>query len=859
MAVVQIPNLPPVLTLAGTAQFEIVQAGVSLRASALQIAQYVAEQYPAPGVTLINTTAPITGGVINSTGTIGLAAAGVTNTYLASMPGGTVKANLTGSPTEPTDVTPSALLDLFSNLQGSLLYRSAGGWTALAPGGDGNVLVTKGLSANPSWGIPTTMNVTATLPLITVGSDIQLTTVPATLGGTGNTTYVTGDLLYASSPTTLARLPGAAIGNVLLSGGVGAPPTYGKAAGAAIALGVGTTTVSSGTSKGILYNNAESLGNLATVNNGILITDGTGTPIMTATTDAIINTVSVGKGISTGGGSANGTDTLLGLEALSTPNTGYLNTGVGYRALKSLTGVTGGYTNVAIGALAMFSTTIGLENAAVGYRVLYSNIDGYQNSVLGSNAMYNNTGGYNNSAVGMYALFSNTGSISVPNGFSNSAFGFSALYGNTTGTRNTGIGSNAALNNTTGSFNTVIGMNALFDMTVGSTNTVVGYNTAAGILTGDGNTIIGANVTGLSSTLTNTVILANGAGAQRLFVDSAGLMGIGTSVPTAKLQLTGGDFYVSSGSIGIGINTLTGYSLRLGRNITGSTTSHGIFSGGSVQSDVTGAAYMIRTQPTLQAAAFTLAFLYHFAATQGTLGAGSSNSVQYGYFSDSSLIGATNNYGHYAENTAAVTSGKTAYGFYSNVNIASGGGTAWGYYAGGTAPNRFNSDLLIYGGTAIPPGGTTGSGYKFSSTTNFGIFFNSGAPTLSAARGSLTLRSDGVPSYNTNGTTGWEELTTLSTSQTLTNKTLGAPTISGAIAIPSGVNQRAGSTTLVGGTVAVTNTSVTANTVVLLTRKTAGGTVGNMTYVISAGVGFTINSDNALDTSTVSYFLLEVP
>jgi hypothetical protein len=70
----------------------------------------------------------------------------------------------------------------------------------------------------------------------------------------------------------------------------------------------------------------------------------------------------------------------------------------------------------------------------------------------------------------------------------------------------------------------------------------------------------------------------------------------------------------------------------------------------------------------------------------------------------------------------------------------------------------------IYNATAIPAGGTAGSGYLFSSTSNFGRFFGSGAPTLTAAQGSLYQRSDANVSaplyYNTNGTTGWGALAT---------------------------------------------------------------------------------------------------
>ena len=67
--------------------------------------------------------------------------------------------------------------------------------------------------------------------------------------------------------------------------------------------------------------------------------------------------------------------------------------------------------------------------------------------------------------------------------------------------------------------------------------------------------------------------------------------------------------------------------------------------------------------------------------------------------------------------------------------------------------------------TAIPAGGTTGAGVKVSTTSNFGVFFGSGAPTLSAAKGSLYLRSDGSTTndrmyVNTNGTTTWTAVTT---------------------------------------------------------------------------------------------------
>jgi len=78
--------------------------------------------------------------------------------------------------------------------------------------------------------------------------------------------------------------------------------------------------------------------------------------------------------------------------------------------------------------------------------------------------------------------------------------------------------------------------------------------------------------------------------------------------------------------------------------------------------------------------------------------------------------------------------------------------------------------------------------------------------------------------------------------------------------IATGANARMGvSAALVGGTLAVANTSATANTRIFLTYNTPDIVAhqGSLSYVINAGVGFTINSSNAADTSTVNWLLIE--
>jgi hypothetical protein len=59
-------------------------------------------------------------------------------------------------------------------------------------------------------------------------SQVTSGTLGVTQGGTGFSSYSVGDLIYADTTTSFAKLAGVATGNVLLSGGLGAAPLYGK-------------------------------------------------------------------------------------------------------------------------------------------------------------------------------------------------------------------------------------------------------------------------------------------------------------------------------------------------------------------------------------------------------------------------------------------------------------------------------------------------------------------------------------------------------------------------------------------------------------------------------------------------------
>ena len=147
MANTTIPNLPAATSLDGTEQLEVVQNGTSKRVTADQIAA-LAENTQGT-VTQINTGGALVGGPITTTGTISLPPDAVTNVYLAEMPANTLKANITGLTANPTDITPSQLLDTFSSAEGAMLYRGVSAWQELAPGSNNQYLYTNG--NNPQW------------------------------------------------------------------------------------------------------------------------------------------------------------------------------------------------------------------------------------------------------------------------------------------------------------------------------------------------------------------------------------------------------------------------------------------------------------------------------------------------------------------------------------------------------------------------------------------------------------------------------------------------------------------------------------------------------------------------------------
>ena len=123
-------------------------------------------------------------------------------------------------------------------------------------------------------------------------------TTPATTGGTGLTSYAIGDLLYADSTTTLAKLADVAVNNVLTSGGVGAAPAWGKVGISALSAtgtpsattylrGDNTWATVTGGGTGTVTSVAAGNGmNFTTITATGTVTMGTPTTLTTSTTNA---------------------------------------------------------------------------------------------------------------------------------------------------------------------------------------------------------------------------------------------------------------------------------------------------------------------------------------------------------------------------------------------------------------------------------------------------------------------------------------------------------------------------------------------------------------------------------------------
>ena len=192
---------------------------------------------------------------------------------------------------------------------GAVPYGTGTAYAFTAAGTAGQILQSNGASA-PTWANLSSLGVSSfsagttgfTPSTATTGAVTLAGTLNAVNGGTGQSSYAVGDLLYASTTTALSKLADVATGNTLISGGVSTAPSWGK---------IGLTTHVSGT--------------LPTANGGTNLTSFTSGGVVYASSTSALTTGSalVFDGTNLGVGAGNiGVASGKGFVLTSTPTTG---------------------------------------------------------------------------------------------------------------------------------------------------------------------------------------------------------------------------------------------------------------------------------------------------------------------------------------------------------------------------------------------------------------------------------------------------------------------------------------------------------------------------------------------------------
>jgi len=399
------------------------------------------------------------------------------------------------------------------------------------------------------------------------------TAVSAPLGGTGQTSYAVGDLIYADTTTSLAKLADVAVGNALISGGVGSAPSYGK---------IGLATHVSGTlpvaNGGTGVTSSTGTGSVVLSDSPTLVTPALGTPASGVVTN-LTGTASININGTVGATTAStGSFTSLAYSTTLTGGTGIVNLGSG-QFYKDASG------NVGIGTSspAALLDINGSSGWAGGTTGNVANIKGANATVtqggnlrvLASTAFGADIGGSialgGQYTSGFYLDFAQI-SGRKENATDNNTAGYLAFATRTNGgntTERMRIDSSGNVGIGTSSPNGLLHVNGTINIgsqTQNSTSTALLENR----VTSDPSTTARAAITlgttaGTSSSDSYIAFTTNQYGvsrAERMRIDPSGNVGIGTSAPVTKLNL---------------IDALSGGQLLVATNQTDATEKYGTF------------------------------------------------------------------------------------------------------------------------------------------------------------------------------------------------------------------------------------------------------------------------------------------
>ena len=447
---------------------------------------------PSGTVTNVTGTSPISVATSTTTPAISLGTVPITNGGTGSTTAAGARTNL-GATTLGSNMftltNPSAITFPQFNADNTVSALTAANFRTAIGAGTGGGTVT-----SVSGTLPISVATGTTTPAISLG------TVGVANGGTGQTTYAVGDLLYASTTSALSKLADVATGNSLISGGAGVAPSWGKieltthVSGALPVANGGTGTATAPTQYGVVYASSTSAyaSTAAGTAGQVLTSNGTSAPTWSSNISGTVTTAT-----NLAGGSAG---TIPYQSAAGT--TGQLAAG------------TSGYILKSNGAAApAWLSTLPVANGGTGTTT---------GSITGTGALAFAAGGTNENVT------------LTPSGTGNTLLNGNVGIGTTSPACKLDI-SSASGSGRQDMFRILAGSNSTGNgatVVLGSTQTHAGY--ISGLQTGSN--------TGDLTFGTNT----SGSYAERMrIVGSTGNVGIGTTSPVSKLHIAGADMNIA--------------------------------------------------------------------------------------------------------------------------------------------------------------------------------------------------------------------------------------------------------------------------------------------------------------------------